>query len=142
MIQHPGVRRWIDTEPDDVAELDSEAPGHWTAWRGRLLCGCKPCLRQMRCTELALMSFSPWPFAPAVHCVVTQGGLSRVRLPTRCSVATPSSVIAKDGSCRAAAQTPPGQEPLVPASDRHLGSSSPAHTLLRAAAPRSQQDEE
>src|SRR5277367_6598990 len=49
-------------------------------WRTR--CGCKPCVRQMRCTELTLI---PAAFAiiSAVQCVVSPGGSPRVRATVR-----------------------------------------------------------
>src|ERR1700722_19824406 len=48
----------------------------------RVRCGCKPCLRQMRCTELTLM---PWTLAvaAAVQCVVSPAGSARVAETTR-----------------------------------------------------------
>ena len=48
--QHDGVRRRIDVEPDDVAQLVDEG-GSLDSLNWRTRCGCSPCARQMRCTE-------------------------------------------------------------------------------------------
>src|ERR1035437_1244953 len=48
----------------------------------RVRCGCRPCLRQMRCTELTLMRWT-LAIAAAVQCVASPGGSARVAATTR-----------------------------------------------------------
>src|SRR5450759_2050194 len=59
-------------------------------WRVR--CGCKPCLRQMRCTELTLMPLA-LAMATAVQCVVSPGGSVSVAETTRASTSSASGAI-------------------------------------------------
>lgn len=59
----------------------------------RVQCGCKPCLRQMRCTELTLMPCS-LAIAGAVQCVVSPGGWAWV------AAMTPAGVWAASGGMR------------------------------------------
>ena len=84
-----GMGGWIDIKPDHVAQLVDELRivGElelcWTR------CGWRPCARQMRWTELALM---PTAFAiiEAVQWVASTGGSVRVRAMTRSAISDPS----------------------------------------------------
>jgi hypothetical protein len=70
--QHDGVRRRIDIEPDDVAQLVDEV-GVVRELELANRCGCRPCARQMRWTELTLMPDAFAIKAP-VQWVVSPGG--------------------------------------------------------------------
>ena len=50
-------------------------------------CGCRPWLRQMRCTELMLLALAT---AGAVQCVVSPGGSESVSCTTHPMIAVPS----------------------------------------------------
>ena len=68
--QDDGVRGRIDIEPDDVGQfIDKRGSLESSNWRIR--CGWRPCLGQMRCTELTL-SPPPSPSKAPVQCVAPQ----------------------------------------------------------------------
>lgn len=46
--------RRVNVEPDDIDDLFGK-PGALDSLNRRILCGCKPCARQIRCTELTLI---------------------------------------------------------------------------------------
>jgi hypothetical protein len=76
--QHNGVGRWIDVEADDVPMSRSLAAkwGSLDSLNCRSRCGCRPCPRQMRCTELMLLRVV-LAIAGAVQRVVSPGGACR-----------------------------------------------------------------
>jgi hypothetical protein len=54
---------------------------------GRTRCGCRPCARQMRCTEETLMP-AAFDIIAAVQCVGSPGGSARVKATVRsCTLA-------------------------------------------------------
>jgi hypothetical protein len=83
--------RRIDVEANDVAQLAANC-GAWGRLNGRMRCGCKPWLRQMRRTELTLMPLRAAlalgaTIAAAVRCMVLPGGLLSVYATTRSTTA-------------------------------------------------------
>ena len=97
--QHDGVGWRVDIEHDDLVPLSGEL---WTIGQLELARPMRrrPCLRQMRCTELTLMPVS-LAIAAAVQCVVSPGGSSSVRATTCCSTSVLSGGMREGGSCRA-----------------------------------------
>jgi hypothetical protein len=93
--EHDSVRRRIDVEPDDVAQLADEVGvvGHNLNCRTR--CGWSPCARQMRCAELMLTPAAS-AIAPPVQCVASGGGSSLVSA-TRHSAMAESSLGMHEG---------------------------------------------
>src|SRR4051795_12343898 len=82
--EHDGVCRRINIEADNVAQLGSEV-----RVIRELRCGCKPCARQMRCTELTLIAAAS-AMAPAVQCVVSPGASPCVSATIRSTTSRPS----------------------------------------------------
>ena len=96
----------------------------------RTRCGCSPCARQIRCTELALMPTAA-AMAAAVQCVVSPGGS-----PVVVSADHPAATSAPSGGMprrpglvAQQARDPRGHEPLLPAPDRDLARARPPHDL-------------
>ena len=101
--QHNGVGRWIDVEADDVPMSRSLAAkwGSLDSLNCRSRCGCRPCPRQMRCTELMLMPVV-LAIADAVQCVVSPGGARSVRATTLSAISEARGGIRDGRACRAA----------------------------------------
>jgi hypothetical protein len=89
--QDDGVGRRVDVEADDVSDLGGDC-GSLESLNWRTRCGCRPCERQMRCTELTLTPVS-LAIASAVQCVVSPGGSLRVSATTRSATSAPSGGI-------------------------------------------------
>ena len=101
----------------------------------RVRCGCRPCLRQIRCTKLTLMPLCS-AMASAVQCVVSPGGPLTMRATTAYSTSLPSGGMRVGGSCHAAVpHNPLGHEALLPAPDGCLGSVGEAHDPMAPSHP-------
>ena len=87
--QHDGVGGRIDIEADDVAQLARRTSGSFESLNCRTRCGCSPCARQMRWTELTLMPVAFAIMAP-VQCVASPGGSASVSATTRAATSAPS----------------------------------------------------
>ena len=76
----------IDTKTDDIAQIVDEL-GWLESLNWWTRCGWRPCVRQMRWTELALI---PTAFAiiVAVQWVASAGGSVRVSATTRLAIPT------------------------------------------------------
>ena len=107
----------------------------------RTRCGRRPCRRQMRCTELALMPFS-WAIAAAVQCVVSPGGSASVRATTLCSTAAVNGGM-RDG--RVLSHSKPSTPSVMNRSCQRphcrLAGARAAHDLRCAATIRGQQND-
>jgi hypothetical protein len=139
--QRPLFMGWrIDIEPDDLVQFGGEL---WIIGQLELagLCGCRPCLRQMRCTALTLMPLAV-AIAPAVQCVVLArwigqrtGDDSLLYLSAQRRDARRAGLVAQQ----------PGDTirhvAFLPAPDRRLARLRAAHNLRRATTVRSEQDD-
>src|SRR5262249_23989923 len=107
----------------------------------RTRCGCRPCARQMRCTELTLMPTALAMAAP-VQWVAFGGGPDKVKVTTRSTTSGGSW-----GDSRGPGFVAPqpgdacGAKPILPAPDDGLGLSSAPHDLGAAAAIGGQKDD-
>jgi hypothetical protein len=73
-----------------MARSFSAKRGSLESLKARTRCGCKPCARQIRCTELGLMPTAA-AIAAAVQCVVSPGGSPVVvSATTRAATSAPS----------------------------------------------------
>ena len=105
----------------------------------RIRCGCRPCLRQMRCTELTLMPLA-LAMAAAVQCVTSPGGSVSVSATTRAATSAPSGGM-RDGRVlsRSRPSTPSGMKRSCQRQTARLADAGVAHDLGGAAAVRRQQ---
>ena len=110
-----------------MARSFSAKRGSLESLKARTRCGCRPCARQIRCTELALMPTAA-AMAAAVQCVVSPGGS-----PVVVSVDHPGRHLGaqrrdarRPGLVPQQPVDPRGHEPLLPAPDRDLARARPA----------------
>jgi hypothetical protein len=103
--QHHGMGRRVDVQPDGVPDLGGEM-GIARELEAAYLVGRRPCVRQIRWTELTLSPLAA-AIAGAVQCVTPSGGSSpNVRVTTVSTTAWGNGGCARAASCRAAALTP------------------------------------
>ena len=126
--QHHGMRRRIDVEPDDIAQLWRRTAGSVESLNCRTRCGCRPCAAPDALHRRDADADAPWPWRPPSNGWSRRAARPCVRATTRAA-----DLLSERRDARRpglVAQQPVDAlcgEALLPAPDRGLDVAGPAH---------------